>query len=44
MFTNKVISYDVINMPPVSLIRNVILNGEYYEGLNLPVNMAYRFS
>jgi CRISPR-associated protein Csc1 len=44
MFTNQVISYDVINMPPVSLIRNVILNGEYYEGLNLPVNMAYRFS
>ena len=44
MFTNQVISYDVINMPPVSLIRNVTLNGEYYEGLNLPVNMAYRFS
>ncbi|MEB3122184.1 MAG: type I-D CRISPR-associated protein Cas5/Csc1 [Snowella sp.] len=44
MFTNQVISYDVINMPPVSLIRNVSLNGEYYEGLNLPVNMAYRFS
>lgn len=44
MFTNQVISYDVINMPPVSLIRNVTLNGEYYEGLNLPVSMAYRFS
>ena len=44
MFTNQVISYDVINMPPVSLIRNVTLNGQYYEGLNLPVNMAYRFS
>jgi CRISPR-associated protein Csc1 len=44
MFTNQVISYDVINMPPVSLIRNVTLNGEYYEELNLPVNMAYRFS
>jgi CRISPR-associated protein Csc1 len=42
MFTNQVISYDVINMPPVSLIRNVSLNGEYYEGLNLPVNMAYQ--
>ncbi len=44
MFTNQVISYDVINMPPVSLIRNVTLNGQYYEGLNLPVNMAYCFS
>lgn len=44
MFINQVISYDVINMPPVSLIRNVTINGEYYEGLNLPVNMAYRFS
>jgi CRISPR-associated protein Csc1 len=44
MFTNQVISYDVINMPPVSLIRNVTMNGLYYEGLNLPVNMAYRFS
>ncbi|MFM5900408.1 MAG: type I-D CRISPR-associated protein Cas5/Csc1 [Dolichospermum sp.] len=44
MFTNQIISYDVINMPPVSLIRNVTLNGEYYEGLNLPVNMAYHFS
>lgn len=44
MFTNQVISYDVISMPPVSLIRNVTMNGEYYEGLNLPVNMAYRFS
>jgi len=44
MFTNQVISYDIINMPPVSLIRNVTIQGEYYEGLNLPVNMAYRFS
>jgi CRISPR-associated protein Csc1 len=44
MFTNQVISYDVINMPPVSLIRNVVMKGEYYEGLNLPVNMKYRFS
>jgi CRISPR-associated protein Csc1 len=44
MFTNKVISYDVINMPPVSLIRNVTIKGEYFEGLDLPVNMRYRFS
>lgn len=44
MFTNQVISYDVINMPPVSLIRNVVIKGEYYEELNLPCNMKYRFS
>ena len=50
MFTNRVISYDTINMPPVSLIRNVQMDGEYYsfpglkEPLNLPVNMEYRFS
>lgn len=31
MFTNQVISYDVINMPPVSLISNVTIQGEYYE-------------
>ncbi|MDJ0581169.1 type I-D CRISPR-associated protein Cas5/Csc1 [Crocosphaera sp.] len=44
MFTNKVISYDVINMPPVSLIHNVTMNGKYYKKLNLPVDMEYRFS
>lgn len=44
MFTNQVISYDVINMPPVSLIRNVTIKGECYEELKLPVNMKYRFS
>jgi CRISPR-associated protein Csc1 len=49
MFTNQVLSYDTINMPPVSLIRNVRMNGEYYtfEGLpdlKLPANMEYRFS
>lgn len=43
MFTNRLISYDVINMPPVSLIRNVTLEGEYYQDFNLPVNMNYRF-
>ncbi|NJK52261.1 MAG: type I-D CRISPR-associated protein Cas5/Csc1 [Leptolyngbyaceae cyanobacterium SU_3_3] len=49
MFTNQVLSYDTINMPPVSLIRNVRMFGEYYtfEGLNeslkLPINMEYRF-
>jgi CRISPR-associated protein Csc1 len=49
MFTNQVLSYDTINMPPVSLIRNVRMVGEYYTfaGLNetfkLPINMKYRF-
>jgi CRISPR-associated protein Csc1 len=48
MFTNQVISYDTINMPPVSLIRNVRMVGEHYtlEGfgnLNLPANMQYNF-
>ena len=50
MFTNQVLSYDTINMPPVSLIRNVRMVGEYYsfeglkELLNLPIHMQYRFS
>lgn len=50
MFTNQVLSYDTINMPPVSLIRNVRMVGEYYmfeglsESLKLPANMQYRFS
>lgn len=43
MFTNQLISYDVINMPPVSLIKNVTMRGDYYEGINLPVKMNYRF-
>lgn len=50
MFTNQVLSYDTINMPPVSLIRNVRMVGEYYtfeglgESLKLPAQMMYRFS
>lgn len=46
MFTHQVLSYDTINMPPVSLIRNVRLQGHYYdaEGLKIPARMAYRFS
>jgi CRISPR-associated protein Csc1 len=50
MFTNQVLSYDTINMPPVSLIRNVHMRGEYYtfeglkEPLRLPVHMEYRFA
>lgn len=48
MFTHQVLSYDTINMPPVSLIRNVRMRGEYYtiEGLKLqiPAQMQYRFN
>ena len=49
MFTNQVLSYDTINMPPVSLIRNVQMRGEFYtfeevKELKLPAQMAYRFS
>lgn len=47
MFTNQVFSYDVINMPPVSLIRNAQIQGKYYSldnNINLPANMEYRFS
>ncbi|NJM70041.1 MAG: type I-D CRISPR-associated protein Cas5/Csc1 [Scytonema sp. RU_4_4] len=52
MFTQQVISYDVVNMPPVSLIQNVsIRQGQYYEfenpnkseKLRLPARMQYRF-
>jgi CRISPR-associated protein Csc1 len=49
MFTNHVLSYDTINMPPVSLIRNVQMRGEFYtfdelKDLKLPARIAYRFS
>jgi CRISPR-associated protein Csc1 len=49
MFSNQVMSYDVVNMPPVSLIRNVQMQGEYYlfdepKGFKLPVRMEYRFA
>jgi CRISPR-associated protein Csc1 len=45
MFTHQVFSYDTINMPPVSLIRNVRMNGHYYEvnSLKIPAQMQYRF-
>lgn len=48
MFTNQVISYDVVNMPPVSLIQNVQLRGQYYQfdgiqNLKIPVRIEYRF-
>lgn len=45
MFSHQVISYDVVNMPPVSLIQNVKINGQYYqfENLKIPACMQYRF-
>ncbi|NEP63178.1 MAG: type I-D CRISPR-associated protein Cas5/Csc1 [Symploca sp. SIO2G7] len=53
MFTNQVLSYDTVNMPPVSLIRNVGMVGDYYtfnnsdddtlKNLKLPANMHYYF-
>ena len=49
MFTHQVLSYDTVNMPPVSLIRNVRMRGEYYtfeavKELKLPARMQYRFT
>lgn len=45
MFNHQVLSYDTVNMPPVSLIRNVRIRGQYYEtgGLKIPAQMSYRF-
>lgn len=47
MFSYQVLSYDTINMPPVSLIRNVRLHGEYYSfdksQLQIPARMQYCF-
>lgn len=45
MFSHQVISYDVVNMPPVSLIQNVKLNGHFYKfsDLEIPADMQYRF-
>ncbi|HEY9675909.1 MAG TPA: type I-D CRISPR-associated protein Cas5/Csc1 [Waterburya sp.] len=46
MFSHQVINYDVVNMPPVSLIKNVKIRGRYYEfnNLKIPAQMQYRFS
>ena len=47
MFITQVFSYDVINMPPVSLIQNVQIKGQFYQidnNLKIPANMQYRFS
>jgi CRISPR-associated protein Csc1 len=45
MFSHQVISYDVVNMPPISLIQNVKMLGRYYEfdKLKIPACMEYRF-
>ena len=49
MFSHHVIQFDTINMPPVSLIRNVKLEGCCYrvsqdnQTLTLPANMTYHF-
>ncbi|NJO52942.1 MAG: type I-D CRISPR-associated protein Cas5/Csc1 [Leptolyngbyaceae cyanobacterium RM2_2_4] len=48
MFTNQVLSYDTINMPPVSLIRNARMRGEFYsfediKSLRIPIQMQYCF-
>lgn len=54
MFSHRVMSYDVVNMPPVSLIKNVKLVGKYYSfevskqssknlKLTIPALMEYRF-
>lgn len=49
MFTHQVISYDTINMPPVSLIRNVRMRGDFYslegtiEKLAIPARMQFYF-
>ena len=47
MFTNQVLSYDTVNMPPVSLIRNVRMIGQFYtfpgSSLKIPAQMSYHF-
>ncbi|MBD2488265.1 type I-D CRISPR-associated protein Cas5/Csc1 [Aulosira sp. FACHB-615] len=48
MFTNQVISYDVVNMPPVSLIQNVQMRGQYYQfkemqDIKIPARIEYHF-
>ncbi|MBD2743084.1 type I-D CRISPR-associated protein Cas5/Csc1 [Coleofasciculus sp. FACHB-1120] len=45
MFSHRVISYDVVNMPPVSLIQNIRIRGQYYKfgQLEIPACMQYRF-
>ncbi|WP_293140328.1 hypothetical protein [Okeania sp. SIO3I5] len=46
MFSHRLISSDVVNMPPVSLIKNVKLKGQYYRfnNIDIPANMEYCFN
>ncbi|WP_442945230.1 type I-D CRISPR-associated protein Cas5/Csc1 [Nostoc sp.] len=46
--SNQVISYDVVNMPPISLIQNIQMRGQYYQfdgiqNLKIPLRMEYHF-
>lgn len=47
MFANQILSYDAVNMPPVSLIRNVRMIGWFYAfeemTLKIPAQMQYHF-
>lgn len=45
MFSHQVLSYDVVNMPPVSLIQNIKIRGQHYQfkNLRIPACMEYRF-
>ncbi len=48
MFSHRVLAYDVINMPPVSLTQNVQIQGEYdicekNQELKIPARMSYCF-
>jgi CRISPR-associated protein Csc1 len=39
------LAFDIISMPPVSLVNNARLEGTYYEveGVRLPIGMCYTF-
>ncbi|HBL13312.1 MAG TPA: type I-D CRISPR-associated protein Cas5/Csc1 [Cyanobacteria bacterium UBA11162] len=46
MFSYQVMSYDTINMPPVSLIRNIRMRGGqfyHFNQLHIPAQMQYCF-
>jgi CRISPR-associated protein Csc1 len=42
---NALLAFDIISMPPVSLVNNAHLEGTYYEidGIKLPAGMRYTF-
>jgi CRISPR-associated protein Csc1 len=41
MFSHQVISYDVVNMPPVSLIQNIKSRGQYYKLEEIKIGEKY---